>query len=134
MEDQVADKNAINNAITPAATYCGLPCNLSNVKTSPRGNTGYFTKAKFYVLFTQLQQNSNLLDPKLEYVHKANQNEPRCNKTGNNDVLYHFNQYSSTIKARGHVPYQYQTAQTYKNHCIIVTTGKLRRAWKKILN
>jgi len=65
MEEQVADKNAINNAITPAATYCVLPCNLSEVKTSPRGNTGYITKAKFYVLFTQLQQNSNLLDRKL---------------------------------------------------------------------
>jgi hypothetical protein len=57
----VADKNAINNAITLAATYCLLPCNHRNVKTSPRGNT----KAKFYVLFTQFQQNDNLLAPKL---------------------------------------------------------------------
>ena len=55
----------INNVITPAATYCVLPCNLSDLKTVPRGNTEYFTKAKFYVLFTQFRQKSNLLVPKL---------------------------------------------------------------------
>lgn len=46
--DRVADKSAINNAITPAATYSVLPCKLSNLKTLPKGKTEYFTKAKFY--------------------------------------------------------------------------------------
>jgi hypothetical protein len=85
------------------------------LKNSSQGEHRVFHESKILRSLHTIPAKQQPAGPQTDkYVYKTNQNEPHCNKMGNNDVLYHFNQYSSTIKVRGRVPHQYQTAWTYK--------------------
>jgi hypothetical protein len=99
MEDRVADKNAINNTLTPSATYCVLPCYLRNLQL-PDGTQNISRKQN--ITFSSYNSGKTVTRcPPNWYLYTTNQNVPQCNKTGNNDVLHHLNQYPSTIKVRG---------------------------------